>query len=148
MLTNFKAMDLIYRINDFFDDYLKAWLSFNAKSLAHCYDLPCSFLSDDSYTAFTNAAQLEGFFAQGLAFYKQNGIAGVSVDIRSKERLTTQTIKVKLTWQYYDKAGEWLYDCTYYYIIRSDAAGHLKIAVAISVDEKEKLEAWLQSKSS
>ena len=141
-------MDLIYRINDFFDDYVKAWLSLHAKSLAHCYDLPCSFISDDSHTAFTNATQLEGFFAQGLAFYKQNGIAGVSVDIRSKVRLTEQTVKVKLHWHYYDKAGERLYDCTYYYIVRNDASGHVKIAVAISVDEKEKMEAWLQSKSS
>lgn len=145
--TQFFAMDILFRTNHFFDEYAKALESFNAKSLAHCYELPCSFLSDEKVTSFTDAVQLEGFFSKGLTFYKLNGIAVAGPEVWNKERLATGIIKVKLNWHYYNETGEPLYNCTYYYLLRNNAENELKIVTAISVNEKERMEEWLKVKT-
>lgn len=137
-------MDLLFRANDFFDEYAKALESFNAKRLAHNYELPCSFLSDENVTSFTDATQLEGFFSKGLTFYKQNGIAVVQPEVWSKERLTEKMVKVKINWHYFNKSNELLYSCTYYYLLRKGTENELKIITAISVNEKERMEEWLK----
>ncbi len=137
-------MDLLFRINDFFEDYATAIERFNAKSLAHCYELPCSFLSDEHVTAFTDAAQLEGFFSKGLSFYKMNGITIARPEVWHKERLTSAIIKTKLHWHYYNETEKLLYSCTYYYLLRQNPENELKIVTAISVNEKERMEQGLR----
>lgn len=131
-------------INDFFDEYAAAIESFNAKSMVYCYQLPCTFISDENSTAFTDAAQLEGFFSKGAAFYKQQGITQARAEVWNKDFWTEKILKVKLIWHYSDKMNNPVYSCDYQYILVFDE-NRWKIAVAISLNEKQQMEAWLAS---
>ncbi|MCD6063124.1 MAG: hypothetical protein K0R82_1035 [Flavipsychrobacter sp.] len=134
------------RVNNFFESYAQALENFDTKAMAQHYSLPCTFLDDKSAEVFTEASKLEGLFNQGVGFYKQFGITYVRPDVWSKRAWTDRIIKVKLNWQYFDKDKKPVYNCDYNYILRLDKHDKWKIEVAVSINEKEHMEAWLQKR--
>jgi hypothetical protein len=130
-------------INDFFESYAQSLETFDSKRLAFLHNIPCSLLSDDSTTFFNDAGRLEGFFNQGMSYYRQFGIAKVSVEVLSRINISEKIVKARVLWKYYDASNQPIYQCNYQYIIKVDKHQHLKIVVSISVDEKEQMEAWL-----
>jgi hypothetical protein len=136
------------QINDFFESYAKALESFDTKSITQHYAIPCTFLSDDGATVFTEASKLEGLFIQGTGFYKQFGIAHARPEIWSKRPWTDKIMKVKLIWRYYDHSNGPIYDCDYQYLLRLDKHNAWKIEVVVSVNEKEQMEEWLKQRKS
>ena len=132
----------LFSINDFFEGYANAVASFNSKSVAFCYDVPCSFLSDEHHTVFMDATQLEGFFSKGVSFYKQHGVTQVIPEVRNKWLWTEQIANVKMIWHYFNDTTL-LYSCDYQYLLRTTEDGDWKIASAISINEKQRMEEWL-----
>jgi len=133
----------IYKVNDFFDAYANALEHYDTKAMTTYYSLPCSFIADESVSVFTDAAKLEGLFNQATLFYKQFGIAHARPEIWSKRSWTNRIVKVKLKWDYFDGNNQPVYNCDYHYIIRLDKNDHWKIEVAVAVNEKQNMEAWL-----
>jgi hypothetical protein len=131
-----------YQINSFFEIYAKALRQRNTKLLAFNYMLPCTMISDDTTTVFTDISKLEGFFNQGVSFYKHYGIAHAIPDVWSKQFLTEKIAQVKVIWQYLDSGRNPLYSCNYYYVIKLNKDNQWKIVLSVSVDEKEKMEEW------
>jgi hypothetical protein len=131
-------------INDFFDAYARALALYDSKGLANLFQVPCMMVSDDSVSNFTDAGRLEGFFNQGMNFYRQFGITDVRAQVWNKIELTSKVDKVKVKWDYLNDHGKLIYSCDYHYILREDKSGHLKIAVSVSVNEKQRMEEWVK----
>lgn len=133
-------------LNDFFDIYATALSNYDTKGMAFLYASPCIFISNEKSTVFSEPSQLEGLFNQGIGFYKQYGITNVVAELRSWRPITDKIIIAKLRWKYCDENNTLLYDCDYEYIIKADKHGKWKIEMAISINEKERMEAWLKNK--
>jgi hypothetical protein len=136
---------ILHRINDFFEKYAHALEQADTKMMAQYYSLPCTFLSDEGATVFAEASKLEGLFNQGTGFYKQFGIVHARPEVWSKRAWTDKIVKVKVNWQYFDAEKKPVYDCDYQYIVKTDKHNKLKIEVAVSINEKERMEEWQQS---
>lgn len=130
-------------INDFFESYAQSLETFDSKRLAFLHNIPCSLLSDDATTFFNDSGRLEGFFNQGMSYYRQFGIAKVGVEVLSRINISEKIVKARVLWKYYDALQQPIYHCNYQYILKVDKHQHLKIVLSISVDEKEQMEAWL-----
>ncbi len=134
------------RINEFFESYAQALESFDTKAMAQHYNIPCTFLSDDASTVFSEASKLEGLFNQGTTFYKQFGIVYSRPEVFSKRFWTDRIVKARVNWQYFDQDKKPIYNCDYQYVLRLDKHDQYKIEISIAVNEKERMEEWLKKK--
>ena len=132
----------IQQIHHFFEKYTQALERYDSKSLAYLYHIPCTLLSDDSVTTFNDAGKLEGFFNQGISFYRQFGITHVRYEVWNRREWTARIINVKVNWQYFDQHNNPVYTCDYHYVLRLDKNNQLKIILSTSVNEKERMEVW------
>ncbi len=133
---------------DFFESYGHSLETFDAQRAASHYRLPCLLTSDDGATAFTDATKLEALFVQGYSFFRQQGIAHVRPDVLSRRPWTAGLTKCKVQWTYFKANNEKAYACEYQYIVRQQADGAWKIEVAVSVNERAQMEAWLNGAKS
>ncbi len=134
------------KVNDFFESYAHALENYDTKMMARHYSIPCTFLSDDAANMFTDTSKLEGLFIQGTSFYKQFGVAHARPEVWSKRMWTDRICKVKVNWQYFDRENRPIYNCDYQYIIRLDKQNTWKIEVSVAVNEKERMQEWLNKK--
>lgn len=141
------SMNPHQEVNDFFESYVKAMENFDTKAMTQHYQIPCSFLSDDTVNVFTESSKLEGLFNQGFSIYKQLGIARPDIDVRIKHFWTPKIVQVRAHWQYFDARRNPLYDCDYQYILRADKKDAWKIEVSVAINEKERMEAWQKKKN-
>jgi hypothetical protein len=132
-------------INTFFDHYAKALENYDSKSMAYMYSFPCTMLSDEATTVFNDAGKLEGFFNQGITFYKQFGIAKVRPELWSRRDWSEKTTNVKVTWQYFDALDQPIYSCDYFYVLKVDKNNNWRIVLSVSVNEKERMQQWQAS---
>ncbi len=130
------------QVNELINAYAIALENFDVKGMALQYELPCSFLSDDSNLVFSEAPKLEAFFNQGISFYKQFGMNFAVPEVRTKYLWSEKIIKTKVRWQYLNQHKKLLYGCDYEYLLRKDKHGHWKISVSVSLNEKQQMEAW------
>jgi len=114
----------------------------DTKAMAYMYSMPCTLLSDDTTMNFNDNARLEGFFNQGMSAYRQFGVVKVHHEVWSKHRLTDKIVLVKVRWHYFDENDALIYYCDYEYIMKLEKNNDLKIAMSISLNEKQKLEEW------
>lgn len=133
-----------FLIQSFFDSYARAVKEFNTKALVQHYAMPCLITSDDAHAAFTEFSRLEGIINQGFYFYRQHGITHVVPELRSKLRISDHIAQVKVRWVYYNQANRPVYDCDYHYLLHFAKDGHWQIQAAVSVNEKDKMQALLQ----
>lgn len=129
-------------LNDFFDTYAHALENNDSKTLLMLHHLPCTMLADDAHTLFTDASKLEGFFNQGLLFYKQFGITHARPNIWNRGDMTPKIKRLKVNWQYFDVKKQPVYFCDYHYVLKADKHNHWKIVLSVSVNEKERMEQW------
>lgn len=130
------------QINTFFETYAKALEKYDTKGMAYLYHIPCTMLSDDATTIFNDAGKLEGFFNQGVSYYRLFGIARVRADVWSKRPLTDRIVNVKVNWQYMDVNNQPIYNCDYHYVLKLDKNSQWKIILSVSANEKERMEEW------
>ncbi|MGN6568919.1 MAG: hypothetical protein ACTHJ0_13245 [Flavipsychrobacter sp.] len=135
---------ILNRVNDFFESYARAYETFDTKLMAYLHNIPCTLLDDDATNIYAEASRLEGLFNQGAHFYKQHGILHARADVWNVQTITDKVAKVKVNWKYFDADKKPVYDCDYHYILKLDKHDQPKIILSISVNEKERMEAWLQ----
>jgi hypothetical protein len=145
-LNIFMSANAFHHINRFFESYAAALESFDTKQMARHFDLPCMMLSDDTATSFTDASRLEGLFNQGAHFYQQYGVAHARPEVWSKRQWSPRIAKVRVEWRYYDKNNQFLYACDYQYVLHLHNQADWKIRLMVSVNEKERMEAWLKNR--
>ncbi len=130
-----------YRINRFFEVYAEAVANQDAKQIANCFALPCTFLADDSCAVYTDITKLEGLINQGKRFFTQHKIVEAYADVLNKRSVSDRITRVSVNWQYRDKNSQLVYDCDYYYLLKLNEEDKWKIEVAVSINEKERIEA-------
>jgi len=135
-----------HHISSFFESYARALEHSDTKLMAFHYFLPCTMLDDESSVIFTEASKLEGLFNQGVGFYKQYGVVHALPEVWNKRQLSAHIAQAKVKWQYLNEGRELLYTCDYHYILRHDKQGAWKIQVVVSVNEKQRMEAWLRGR--
>ncbi|MEZ5016352.1 MAG: hypothetical protein R2800_04815 [Flavipsychrobacter sp.] len=135
-----RAVITANEINELFDQYAAALEKNDAKAMAMLYALPCTFLSNDGSSVYSDLAPLEGAISQGRRFYKKYGIVAAAPDVRNKYSITDKIVRVKVNWRYLDKDHRDVYNCDYEYIVKQQIDGEWKIEMAISINEKEQLE--------
>ncbi len=47
---------------------------------------------------------------------------------------------------YFDAENQFLYDCIYHYVIKLDKNNKWKIEMSVSVNEKERMNEWLEGR--
>ena len=141
-----KTLIQVQNINTFFDIYAKALEIHDSKTIVFLHQIPCSMLSDDAYTIFTDAGKLEGFFNQGMAFYRQFGITNIRAEVWSNAEITKKIARAKVTWQYFDASHKLVYRCDYQYVLKADKHNNWRIVLSVSVNEKERMEEWKSRK--
>ena len=129
-------------VTTFFEQYAKALELFDTKGMAYLYNIPCTMLSDDATTIFNDAGKLEGFFNQGVGFYRQFGIVGVRPDVWSRRFWSKKIMQVKVNWQYFDLNKKPIYNCDYHYVLKLDKNNVWKIILSVSENERERMEEW------
>ena len=134
------------QINNFFEIYAKALENYDTKGMAFLYNIPCTMLSDDATTLFNDAGKLEGFFNQGVGFYRQFGIAHVRPEVWNRREWTGRIVNLKVNWQYFDGNKKPIYNCDYQYILKLNKGNEWKIVLSVSVNEKERMEEWQAGK--
>ncbi len=130
------------QINNFFEIYAQALENFDTKGMAYLYNIPCTMLSDETTALFNDAGKLEGFFNQGMGFYRQFGITYVRPEVWNRRELSGRVVTVKVNWQYFDSNKKPIYNCDYHYVLKLDKKDLWKIILSVSVNEKERMEAW------
>lgn len=128
-------------INDLFDAYAEVFNKQDAKGMAQLYTMPCTLMSDEASSVYSEEAKLEGLIGQGKRFYKKHGITHAIPDVRHKNVFSAKIVQVKVNWIYYNKDNKPVYDCDYQYIIRKQANKDWKIEVAVSINEQERIDA-------
>ena len=132
----------ILSINDFFATYAHALEGYDTKTMAFLYNSPCTMISDDTTTVFNDPSKLEGFFNVGAGFYRKFGIVHVRHQVWTKRDWTGKIMNVKVNWQYFDGLNAPVYDCDYQYVLKTDKHGQWKIILSVSLNEKERVDAW------
>lgn len=135
------------QINDFFDQYAGAIERLDSKAMSQFYSMPCLFVTNDSSTGFSEYSKLEGLFNQGFTFYKQFGIVKARPAVWSKHFWTEKLANVRVNWAYFDELQHLIYDCDYQYVMRQDKTGHWRIELSASINEKQRMEAWLANRN-
>lgn len=134
-------------LNSFFETYAAALEHYDTKGMAYLYHVPCTMVSDDATTVFSDAGKLEGFFNQGISFYRQFGIVKVRHNIWNRRELTGRIVNIKVNWQFFGADGKPIYNCDYYYVLKMDKNQQWKIILSVSVNEKERMEEWQRNAS-
>ena len=134
------------QINDFFEKYAYALECFDTKGMAYLYSCPCTLISNENTTIFNDYGKLEGFFNQGINFYRQFGIKYALYEIWTRREWTERICHVKINWQYFDGNKKPIYNCDYHYVLKLDKNNQWKIVLSTSVNEKERMEAWQNDK--
>ncbi len=129
-------------VSAFFEAYARALEHYDTKSIAYLYNIPCSFLADDTTTVFNDMSRLEGFFNTGAGFYRQFGIAHVRHELWSRREWTEKIINVKVNWRYMDVFNNPIYSCDYQYVLKLDKHDQWKIVMSVSLNEKQHMEEW------
>jgi hypothetical protein len=136
--------ELFKQVNTFFDTYAQALETHDTKLLAYLYHVPCTLLSNDNTTTFNESSKLEGLFNQGVVFYKQFGIVHARPTVWKKDIWTDHIIRTQVNWQYLNARQKPIYNCDYQYVLRTIKSGQLKIICSVSVNEKERMQEWMQ----
>jgi hypothetical protein len=127
-------------IHDFFDSYATALENGIIKQIVNHFHFPCTISSGDFINSFGDPSRLEGILAQSLRFFKQLGIVHIKAEVRSSQYWAEHVINAKVNWKYYDGINLHVYNYDYQYVLKADKNDRWKIILAISVNEKERVE--------
>lgn len=127
-------------VERFLAAYAAAAAAFDSDATVALWGEPGLILTDDFCGALKSRAELGEGLEQGYLAYRRFGMHRVDFTVLDWTCLTGSIVRVLVRWHYFDAEERPLVDTDYEYVLRRDAAG-LRAYVAISIDEKDRLEA-------
>jgi hypothetical protein len=124
--------DMEPAIRHVLDQVGRALRAGDARAVAQVWRLPGLVLSDAGTRAIADAAELEAFFAQAIAWYQSQGTVATQPEIQSIEPLSDQLAAVNVRWPGFNAAGAEISTETSYYIMQVGSDGEARICVALS----------------
>ena len=135
----------ISELQHFFEGYAECIDRNDARGIAQYFSVPCLMVSDDRSSAFTDLNAVEVLFLQGFSFLKKHGIVSAKPDVRNRRFITEKILQVAIQWSYFGADGHLLYACDYLYMLHHKEQAGWRIETSISVNEKERMEAFLNA---
>ena len=126
-------------MNNFFESYAGALEKGDIKLIANHFHIPCTFISDDIATTFSESSRLEGVLGHSLRFFKQLGIVSIRAEVWTRHMWTEKAISAKVNWKYFDGLDQPIYNYDYQYVLKADRNNKWKIVLAVSINEKERV---------
>jgi hypothetical protein len=100
--------------------------------ITNCWVVPALVLSDDGTLAVAHSSEVEAFFAQGIEYYRSQGIMSTRPELERVEMLTDTLASVDVRWPGYDASGTEISSERSHYIIHLGQDGQLRIRVALT----------------
>ena len=104
----------------------------DAAAVAQAWQLPGLVLADAGTRAIADAAEVEAFFAQAIAWYQSRGTATTRPEIQAIEPLSEKLAAVDVRWPGFNAAGVETSTETSHYIMQLGSDDQARICVALS----------------
>lgn len=121
-------------VQQFFDAYATALLSYDAEKIAGFYQVPMAVYSDEGVQTVTAAKQVTGFWQEGVKPYKAAGITSAKPEILSEEQVSKNIIIAKVQWKNTKADGTSAGEETNVYILSNGKEG-FKISGLVIIDK-------------
>jgi hypothetical protein len=104
-------------LQQFFDDYADALLSYSPEKIAGCYQTPLAVYSDNGIQLVSEPLDVVAFWKDGVKPYKGMDISNTSPKILSQEQLSDTMWTAKISWSNADSSGKVVSTETNFYVL-------------------------------
>jgi hypothetical protein len=115
-------------------DYGRALAAGDVEALVECYGFPCTALSDDFVTTYSDADELRVELEEANEYYASLGASDVRYELLVDERISERITRVRVRWLFLGADGAELLRLHYEYTLRGESDPQ-QIHVVLSIDE-------------
>jgi len=119
-------------IRKFLEGYGAALSDGDLPVVSRCWTVPALVLSDQGAIAVTNPSEIETFFAQGIEYYRSQGLMSTRPELERVEMLSETLISVDVRWPAYDSSSREQASERSHYILQLGQDGQPQIRVALT----------------
>jgi len=120
------------KILGFLEVYGAALGTGDIQVISNCWGVPALVLSDDGAMAVADASEVEAFFAQGIEYYRSQGLMSTKPELERVEMLSETLASVDVRWPAYDLSGKEKSSERSHYILQLGQDGQMRIRVALT----------------
>lgn len=114
-------------VQQFFEDYAAALITFSAEEIASFYQAPVAIYSDQGLQTVQEMTEIVAFWEQGVKPYAAQNIEKAMPRILSEEQLSEKNFVSKVLWNNFNNVGNQVAEETNFYILTQHDEG-LKIS--------------------
>ena len=104
-------------LQQFFDNYADALLSYSPEKIADCYQTPLAVYSDNGIQLVSEPSAVVAFWKEGVKPYKGMDISNTSPKILAQEQLSDTMWTAKISWSNADSLGKVVSTETNFYVL-------------------------------
>jgi len=120
------------KIRIFLERYGAALSSGDLPLVSSSWVVPALVLSDQGAMAVTSPTEIETFFAQGIEYYRSQGLVSTRPELEHVEMLSETLISVDVRWPAYDSSGIEKASERSHYILQLGQDGQPQFRVALT----------------
>lgn len=123
----------------FFNEYARAYESYEAEAVAEMYFLPAIIMSDDQKNVFTSYDDITAAVDQLMDKLQSVGVVLFEADVCQTMRLSENILFSHVKWVFSNEEEQALFTCFVSYTLQFENES-LKIIVSVIDDEERELE--------
>jgi len=100
--------------------------------VSNSWTVPALVLSDQGALAVSDASEIQAFFAQGIEYYRTQGLISTKPELERVEMLSETLVSVDVRWPAYDSFGIEKSSERSHYILQLGGDGQPQIRVALT----------------
>jgi hypothetical protein len=104
----------------------------DAARVASFWDIPALVLADQGGKSILERAEVEAFFRQSIAWYRERGMPTVRAELQHWDQISDRIVAVDVRWRGFDPAGVAVSDEVSHYVMRFGDDDVPRIHVAMS----------------
>ena len=120
------------KIIRFLEGYGGALSTGDLPVISRSWAVPALVLSDQGAMAVTSPTEIEAFFAQGIEYYRAQGLVSTRPELEHVEMLSETLITVDVRWPAYDSSGKEKASERSHYILQLGQDGQPQFRVALT----------------
>ena len=120
------------KILRFLEGYGAALSAGDLPVVSRSWAVPALVLSDQGAMAVTSPTEIEAFFAQGIEYYRSQGLVSTRPELEHVELLSETLITVDVRWPAYDSSGKEKASERSHYILQLGQDGQPQFRVALT----------------
>jgi hypothetical protein len=120
------------KIKIFLEAYGAALSAGDLPMVSSCWAVPALVISDQGAIAVTSSHEVEAFFAQGIEYYRSQGLVSTRPELERFETLSETLVSVDVRWPSFDNSGEEKASERSHYILQLGGDGGPQIRVALT----------------